>query len=50
VREALCDDRGALTLEPRDLRAQRRPGGALVDVRALHAGGAVEPRLDRLAS
>jgi hypothetical protein len=31
VREALGDDRGALTLESRDLRAQRRTCGALVD-------------------
>jgi len=47
VREALGNDRGALALESRDLCPQRGPGGALVDVRAAPAGGAVEPRPDR---
>ncbi|HSZ14670.1 MAG TPA: hypothetical protein VK790_11620 [Solirubrobacteraceae bacterium] len=30
MREALGDDRRALALQPRDLRAQRSPRGALV--------------------
>jgi len=46
VREALGDDRRALALEARDLRAQGDPGGALVASQAILRSGAPGPRAD----